>query len=43
MYEIVASRNSRIRDSRLKSSRLSSEPKSEKNPENLILAEERPQ
>ena len=32
MNEIVASRNSRIRDSRLKSSRLSSEPKSEKNP-----------
>jgi hypothetical protein len=28
MYEIVASRNSRIRDSRLKSSRLSSEAKS---------------
>lgn len=34
MYDVVVSRNSRIRENKLKSSRMTSEVKSEKNPEN---------
>jgi hypothetical protein len=34
MYDVVMSRNSRIRENKLKTSRLISEVKSEKNPEN---------